>query len=82
MAPASLRECYRVLSLVLRSAVQARLLAHNPCEGVRLPPRRRQDEPVTLTRDEVMGKLLPEIPDRYRALAATAAYTGLRWVSA
>ena len=26
-----------------------------------------------------MGKLLPEIPDRYRALVATAAYTGLRW---
>ena len=76
LAPATVRECYRVLSLVLRSAVQARLLAHNPCDGVRLPPRRRQDEPVTLTRDEVMGKLLPE---RYRALVATAAYTGLRW---
>ena len=26
-----------------------------------------------------MGKLLPEIPDRYRALVATAAYTGMRW---
>ena len=79
LAPATVRECYRVLSLVLRSAVRARLLASNPCEGVRLPPKRRQDEPVTLTRDEVTGKLLPEIPDRYRALVATAAYTGLRW---
>lgn len=79
LAPATVRECYRVLSLVLRSAVQARLLAINPCDGVRLPAKRRQDEPVTLTREEVTGKLLPEIPDRYRALVATAAYTGLRW---
>ena len=79
LAPASVRECYRVLSLVLRSAVQARLLASNPCDGVRLPPKRRQDDPVTLTREEVTGKLLPEIPGRYRALVATAAYTGLRW---
>lgn len=79
LAPATVRECYRVLSLVLRSAVQARLLGHNPCEGVRLPPRRRQDEPVTLTRAELAGKLLPEIPHRYRALVATSAYTGLRW---
>lgn len=79
LAPATVRECYRVLSLVLGSAVQARLLGHNPCAGVRLPPRRRQDEPVTLTRAKLSGKLLPEIPDRYRALVATAAYTGLRW---
>ena len=34
---------------------------------------------MTLTREEVTGKLLPEIPDRYRTLVATAAYTGLRW---
>jgi integrase len=79
LAPATVRECFRVLSLILRSAVQARLLAHNACDGVRLPARHRQDEPVTLTREEVTGKLLPEIPDRYRALVATAAYTGLRW---
>jgi integrase len=68
-----------VLSLILKSAVQARLLAINPCDGVRLPPKRRRDEPVTLSREEVTGKLLPEIPDRYRALVATSAYTGLRW---
>lgn len=57
----------------------SRRLGYNPCEGVRLPPRRRQEEPATLTRADVTGRLLPETPDRYRALVATAAYTGLHW---
>lgn len=80
LAPATVRECYRVLALILGSAVQARLLVRNPCDGVRLPPRRRQDaHGLTLTREQVTGKLLPEIPRRYRTLVATAAFTGLRW---
>lgn len=80
LAPASVRECYRVLSLVLTSAVHAQLLVRNPCEGVRVAPRRRTDSfGLTLTRDEVAYKLLPEIPERYRPLVATAAYAGLRW---
>ena len=78
LAPATVRECYRVLSLILRSAVQARLLAINPCDGVRLPPKRRGRAGDAQPRG-VTGKLLPEIPDRYRALVATSAYTGLRW---
>jgi integrase len=79
LAPATVRECYRVLALVLGTAVQARLLVRNPCDGVRLPPRRKQDAGLTLTQEEVAGKLLPEIPDHYRTLVATAAFTGLRW---
>jgi integrase len=78
-APATVRDCYRLLSLIMRSAVQARLIVTNPCDGVRLPPRRRQDgHGLTLSLSE-LDKLLPEIPDRYRALVATAGYTGLRW---
>jgi integrase len=80
LAPATVRECYRLLALVMRSAVQARLIAQSPCDGVRLPPRRRLDtHGAVLTREEVTGKLLPAFPDRYRALVATAALTGLRW---
>jgi hypothetical protein len=63
-APATVRECYRVLSLVLRSAVQAHLLSYNPCEGVRLPARQRLDEPVTLTEEEVTGKPFVEVAGR------------------
>jgi integrase len=79
-APATVRECYRLLSLLMKSAVQARLIAVNPCDGVRLPPRRRKDtDGASLTREEFAGKLLPAIPDRYRALVGAAAYAGLRW---
>jgi len=79
-APATVRECHRLLSLLMKSAVQARLIAVNPCDGVRLPSRRKKDtDGASVTLEEVAGKLLPEIPDRYRALVATAAYTGLRW---
>lgn len=75
-----MRGCHRLLSLIMKSAMRERLILINPCEGVRLPPRRRKDtHGVTLTQEEVDGKLLPEIPERYRALVGTAAYTGLRW---
>jgi integrase len=80
LSPATVRECYRLTSGVLRSAVRDRLIGFNPCEGVRLPKRRRLDtDDQTITRDELSAKLLPAVPDRYRALVALAAGTGLRW---
>src|SRR4051794_40133212 len=33
----------------------------------------------TLTRDDLIHKLLPAVPDRYRAVVAVAAGTGVRW---
>ena len=32
-----------------------------------------------ISREELRSKLLPVAPDRYRAIIATAAGTGLRW---
>jgi integrase len=32
-----------------------------------------------VAREAVAAKLRPAVPDRYRAIVATAAYTGLRW---
>jgi integrase len=32
-----------------------------------------------ISREEVLAKLLPAAPDRYRAIIGTAAGTGLRW---
>ena len=79
-SPATVRECHRLLSSVLGLAVRDRTIGHNPCEGVRLPPRRRTSPyDRTITRDTFVRQLLPAIPDRYRALAALAGGTGLRW---
>ncbi|MGH3787489.1 MAG: hypothetical protein ACRDRG_13280 [Pseudonocardiaceae bacterium] len=65
---------------MLRSAVRNRLIAFNPCEGIRLPRRRRQDTAdQVISRDELRSKLLPAVPDRYQAIIATAAGAGLRW---
>jgi len=80
LSPATVRECYRVFSSVMRSAVRDRILGFNPCEGVRLPPRRRKDsDERTITRDTFVRQLLPVIPNRYRGLVAVAGGTGLRW---
>jgi integrase len=79
LAPATVAQVNRLMSGVMRSALRDRLIGNNPCEGLRLPrDRKRDDADQFLTRDE-FARLLPEIPDRYRALVALSAGTGLRW---
>ncbi|MEU8259337.1 site-specific integrase [Micromonospora sp. NPDC048999] len=66
--------------MILRTAVQARLIAINPAEGVKLPrDRSREVKPVTLSREDFFGKLLPVVPPRHRAIVCAAAGAGLRW---
>jgi integrase len=73
-------QCQRLLSGVLRSAVHNRLIAFNPAEGVRLPSLRKRDtDERIIDRDTLRSRLLPAVPDFYRAVVATAAGTGLRW---
>jgi integrase len=63
-----------------RAAVSNRLVAFNPCEDIRVPPRRRHDFGARIiTREELRTVLLPVVPDRYRAIVATAGAAGLRW---
>jgi integrase len=79
-SPNVVAKCYQLTAAVLRSAVSNRLLAFNPCEDIRLPPRRRHDsDERIITREELMTVLLPVVPDRYRAIVATAGGAGLRW---
>lgn len=79
-SPDVVAKCYQLTAAVLRSAVSNRLLAFNPCEDIRLPPRRRHDsDERIITREELINVLLPIVPDRYRAIVATAGGAGLRW---
>ena len=79
-APATVAECFRLLSSILRAAVRDRLIGVNPCEGVKVPSRRKKDtDGHVLTRADLTSRLLPAVPDRYRALVALAGGTGLRW---
>lgn len=80
LSPATVAECYRLTSAVLRTAVRDRLIGHNPCEGVRLTRRRRKDtDDQVITQHELITQLFPVVPERYRALVGLAGGTGLRW---
>lgn len=80
LAPASVAKCFGALSMVLASAVRARLIPFNPCEGVNLPSTHKpQRASVALAQDEFFGRLLPAVPADHRALVAVAAGAGMRW---
>jgi integrase len=80
LSPATVDKCHNLLSLVLAAAVRDRLIGVNPADGVRLPATRKKDtDDQVVTPDVLAGKILPAIPDRYRALVAFAGGTGLRW---
>jgi integrase len=81
LSPATVRQCHRLFSSVMKSAVRDRTIGYNPCEDVRLPPPRdtHGHGERAIDRDTFIRQLLPGIPDRYRALVAVAGGTGLRW---
>ncbi|MFI7577414.1 tyrosine-type recombinase/integrase [Micromonospora sp. NPDC049497] len=80
LAPMTVAKCYQLLSMILRTAVQARLVATNPAEGVKLPRDRSRDvKPVTISREDFFGRLLPAVPPRHRGIVSAAAGAGLRW---
>jgi hypothetical protein len=73
-SPELVAKCYQLTAAVLKSAVPDRLITFNPCDGVRLPRRRKQDHHGrVISQDELLTKLLPAAPERYRGLLATAA---------
>lgn len=78
---ATVAECKRMLSGVMRSAVANKLIGADPTAGVRIPKRRVRDtDERVLSREEVRQQLLPAVrPQRYRVFVATAAFAGLRW---
>lgn len=80
LSPATIATVHQLTSAVFKAAMRDRLIGHNPCEGVRLPPVRRRDvTEQVITPEQVTDKLLPAVPDRYKALVGLAAGTGLRW---
>ena len=80
LSPATVAECRRLTSAVMRSAVRNRLIAFNPCEDVKVPKRRRQDtDEQVIERPVFRNRLLPATPDRHRALVGVAGGCGLRW---
>lgn len=76
LATATVVTIYRILAMILRSAVHDRLLAASPCYKIKLPgmpPRQLQ----ALTAEQV-GALLEHTPPRDYAVLALAVGTGMR----
>ena len=76
LAPATLTTVYRILAMILRSAVYDRVLAESPCYKIKLP----SIPPKTLqafTPEEV-GRLLDTAIDRDYAVLALGVATGMR----
>jgi integrase len=80
LSPASVAKCHGTLSMVIGSAVRARLIPFNPCEGVKLPSTHKPQRPaLALSKEDFFERLLPAAPHEHRALIATPAGCGLRW---
>lgn len=75
-APATVHRAHQIVSMVMQSAVKARLIAQNPCDESELP-RIEREEQRFLTPAEV-ARLVDAIDERYRVWVLTAAYSGLR----
>jgi integrase len=80
LSAATVAECRRLTSAVMRSAVRNRLVPFNPCEGIKVGKHRRRDtDDQVIERGVLRARLLPAVPDRHRGIVAVAGGCGLRW---
>jgi integrase len=71
-----IRQAYRLLSQILRSAAENDLIAATPCRGIKLP-RMPQTEPHVLSQAEA-ERLIAHASPPHDLLIAVLAYGGLR----
>jgi hypothetical protein len=77
LSPATVAECQRLTSAVLRSAVLNRLIAFNPCENIKVQKRRRRDtDEQVIERTAFRRRLLPAVPARHRGIVGVAGGCG------
>ncbi|MFJ6130586.1 tyrosine-type recombinase/integrase [Streptomyces griseoviridis] len=76
LSASRIRQAYRVLSQIMRSAVDNDMIPQTPCRGVKLP-RMPQTEPHILTPSEA-SRLVQSAAKPHDLLIALLAYAGLR----
>lgn len=76
LSAARIRACHRVLSMILKLAVDSDRIPKNPVSLVKAPAARPR-KPQVLTHEEVFA--LAEACDPYTTFVLLLAYTGLRW---
>ncbi len=78
LSPGTVRAVYASFSRIMKQALIDGLIPKSPCLGIALPKDEIQREMHYLEPRQI-ETLAKELPERYRALIFTAAYTGLRW---
>ncbi|PXW25241.1 UNVERIFIED_CONTAM: site-specific recombinase XerC [Williamsia faeni] len=76
IGPTTIENAYGVLRMVLASAVEARRLPSNPCEGVKLPRRKHSDRSYL---SHVQVQQLADAIEWMPIVVLFLSYTGLRW---
>ena len=76
LAPATITKAAQILGKILKTAVQARRIASNPCAGVEMPKVERK-EMRFLTPSE-LATLAETIDQRFRGVVLLGGYGGLR----
>jgi integrase len=77
LSPARVRQAYRLLSMILKSAVESCYVSKSPCVGVKLPKWMKR-EMHYLDAGQVERLAVAVGPD-HEALVYLLAYGGLRW---
>lgn len=77
LAPATIKECFRIARSILEEAVDQRLIAESPCRRISLP-RIENREQLYLEPDEV-ERLVDHIEPLFQPLIYSAVYLGCRW---
>lgn len=77
LAAATVKECHRILSAILKLAVEEKLISENPCRGIKLP--RPEDRQIRFINESQVEDLVSCMDVRYRVMVYLTAYLGLRW---
>jgi integrase len=77
LSPARIRQAYRLLSMILKSAVESDYIAKSPCVGIRL--RKWTKKPANYLSAEEVRRLATAAGPEYETLILLLAYGGLRW---
>ncbi|MGW0774544.1 tyrosine-type recombinase/integrase [Streptomyces sp. NPDC002835] len=76
LAPSTLRVTYAYLVTICGTAVRDRIIAINPCTGLKVPDVRKVE--IVPLHASAVRALIDASPERYRALNLLAAASGLR----
>ena len=78
LAPSTVKAIYRTFSQVMSTAEIDGKVKRTPCVGIKLPKETKPQKQMHILTPKQVADLGGAVPDRYRCLIYTAAYTGMR----